>query len=157
MCCYEKFQKINVATWIQWHSAHILDTNTTRNTHIKVTLFYKQNMIFDMFADILNSENHNNCVIGNVCQVSGFCWEWRKLFSQVRAVKNHISVSSWGEKGRFNTLSHVTENSSFTWLNFNLFSLRGQEEKNFFLPLPPCIKCPLREKAQVLEGEAGGC
>lgn len=28
-----------------------------KNIHIKVTLFNKQNMIFDMFADILNGEN----------------------------------------------------------------------------------------------------
>lgn len=39
-----------------FHEIAPTDTNM-KNSHIKVTLFYKQNMIFDMFADILNSEN----------------------------------------------------------------------------------------------------
>lgn len=56
-CYYPKFQKINVATWIQRNSTHFLDTTKTKDIHIKVILFYKQNMIFDMLADILNSEN----------------------------------------------------------------------------------------------------
>ena len=33
------------------------DTTKTKDIHIKVILFYKQNMIFDMLADIFNSEN----------------------------------------------------------------------------------------------------
>lgn len=53
----QNYQKINVSTWLRRNSTHILDTNHMKNIHIKVTLFYKQNMIFDMFADILNSEN----------------------------------------------------------------------------------------------------
>lgn len=56
-CYYPKFQKINIATWIQWNSTHFPDTTKTKDIHIKVILFYKQNMIFDMLADILNSEN----------------------------------------------------------------------------------------------------
>lgn len=56
-CYYPKFQKVNVATWFQWNSTHIVDTTKTKDIHIKVILFYKQNMIFDMLADILNSEN----------------------------------------------------------------------------------------------------
>lgn len=56
-CDHKKFQQRNVATWIPWNSTHIVDTNSTKNIHIKVTLFCKQNMIFAMFAVILNSEN----------------------------------------------------------------------------------------------------
>lgn len=44
--------------WIQRNITHFLDTTKTKDIHIKVILFYKQNMIFDMLADILNSENH---------------------------------------------------------------------------------------------------
>lgn len=40
-----------------FHDIARTDTNIMKNIHIKVTLFYKQNMISDMFADILNSEN----------------------------------------------------------------------------------------------------
>lgn len=43
--------------WVQWNSTYILDTNRMKNIQIKVTLFYKQNMIFNVFADILKSEN----------------------------------------------------------------------------------------------------
>lgn len=35
----------------------MLNNNKVKNIHIKVTLFNKQDMILDMFADILNSEN----------------------------------------------------------------------------------------------------
>lgn len=64
----------------QWNSTHFPDTTKTKDIHIKVILFYKQNMIFDMLADIFNSETNNNCVIGNVHQVSGFCLVGRKLW-----------------------------------------------------------------------------
>ena len=38
-CYYPKFQKINVATWIQWNSTHFPDTTKTKDIHIKVILF----------------------------------------------------------------------------------------------------------------------
>lgn len=58
-----------------------------KNVPIKVTLFNKQNMIWDMFADILNSENQQYLCIGNVYQLTGLCCHSRTLSSKVTAIR----------------------------------------------------------------------
>lgn len=126
MCDHKKFQKINVATWIQWHSTHILDAGTMRNIHIKVTLFYRQSVIWDVFADILNSENHSHCVAGNVYQARGGLFRVEEAFQSGKGCKTRHFCFLLGGKVRFDTLSHVTENASLTQLNFNLFRLRAK-------------------------------
>lgn len=106
-------------------------------------------MIFDVFADILNGENQHHCVTGHVHPASGLCPGPGQLFSKVTTVeKPHFFSLFGGEKVRFKILRHVAENTLFTWLNFNLFKWRGQEEKDLFLPLPPGIKQRLMQKAK---------